>query len=306
MKELEVTKQLPVITTNFEDVKASLKETISKYKGIVVTEEGLKDCKATQKELAGLRNKVDDYRKAVKKEVLVPVAEFETKCKEVEKLIVDVENPIKEGITVFDNKRREEKKAKALEFISESVQARQLNEKYAKGLTVLDKYFALTGSIKSVKEDVEQRAIALKQQQDSELREIEQLKSSIDIYVNSFNEDINTKLDAEDFYKYIDRGHDITSISSIIKEQHDKIKEAENPKPIEQPKEEIKPIEPVKEVVSIPIDIKQAPQPIKKDDPLFFYDLRVVANFENMKKLNELLKSSGFEYTVKDKGRIEK
>lgn len=304
MKDLKVEKQLPIITTNFEDVKASLKETISKYKGIVVTEEGLKDCKATQKELAGLRNKVDDYRKAIKKEVLVPVTEFESKCKELEKLIVDVENPIKEGITIFDNKRREEKKAKALEFITDSIQAHQLNEKYAKGLTILDKYFALTGSIKSIKEDIEQRAISLRQQQDSELREIEQLRSSIDIYVNSFNEDINTKLNSEDFYKYIDRGHDITSISSIIKEQHDKIKEAENPKPIEQLKEEIKPIEPVREVASIPMDIKQEPQLIKKEDPLFFYELRIMANYENCKKLIELLKSEGFKYTVKNKGRV--
>lgn len=304
MKELKVSKQLPVITTNFEEVKASLKETISKYKGIVVTEEGLKDCKATQKELAGFRNKVDDYRKAVKKEVLVPVTEFEANCKELEKLIVDVENPIREGITIFDNKRREEKKTKALEFIKESVQAHQLSGKYAKGLTVLDKYFTLTGSVKSIKEDVEQRATSLKQQQDSELREIEQLKSSINIYVNSFNEDINTKLNAEDFYKYIDYGHDITRISSIIKEQHDKVKEAENPKPVELPNEKIKTIETVNEVISVPMDIKKAPQPINKDDPLFFYDLKIVANFENCKKLIELLKGDGFEYEVKGKGRV--
>ena len=36
---------------------------MDKYKGIVVTEEGLQDCKATQKKLAGLRNNIDKYRK---------------------------------------------------------------------------------------------------------------------------------------------------------------------------------------------------------------------------------------------------
>lgn len=151
MKELEVKKQLPVITTNFEDVKTYLTENLEKYKGIVVTEEGLKDCKATQKELAGFRNAIDGFRKSTKKEVLVPVTEFEIQCKELEKLISDVETPIKEGITVFDNIRREEKKTKALEFIAESVQAHQLSEKYAKRLTVLDKYIALTEVLRLLK-----------------------------------------------------------------------------------------------------------------------------------------------------------
>jgi len=306
MKDLEVSKQLPVITTNFEDVRSSLMETISKYKGIVVTEEGLKDCKATQKELAGLRNNIDSYRKAVKKEVLVPVTEFEINCKELEKLIVDVEAPIKEGITVFDNKRREEKKTKALEFISESVQAHQLNEKYSNRLTVLDKYFALTGSVKAVKEDIEVRAENLKIQQDSEERELEQLIASINMYVTTFNEDINLKLIAKDFYKYIDKGYTITTITSLIKEQHDKIKEAENPKPVEPPKEEIKQAEPVKQIVSDPAPVQSnfVEAPIKQEEELFFYDLKIIANFENFQKLIELLKSDGFKYAVKGKGRV--
>ena len=51
-------------TMNFEEVKANLVENMEKnIKGIVVTEESLKDCKATQRDLAGLRNKIDSYRK---------------------------------------------------------------------------------------------------------------------------------------------------------------------------------------------------------------------------------------------------
>jgi len=307
MKELEVIKQLPVLNANFEDVKASLTETLNKYKGIIVTEEGLKDCKATQKELSSLRIKIDTYRKTIKKEVLVPVTEFEGKCKELEALIIEVENPIKEGINVFDNMRREEKKTKALEFITDAIESHQLKDKYSKQLNVLDKYFALTGSVKAVKEDIEVRAESLKIQQDSEERELEQLKASIDMYVTTFNEDINLKLKSEDFYKYIEKGHNITSITSLIKEQHDKIKEAENPKPVEVPKEEIKvedpqPIE-QKQEVQIPIDMSRNSAPIEKEQ-LFFYDLKITANFENCKKLIELLKSGGFDYEVKAKGKV--
>jgi len=138
VKEIVLNKQLPIINMNFEEVKASLIETTEKYKGIIVTEEGLKDCKATQKELAGVRNKIDDYRKAIKREMEKPIKEFEGQCKELIGLVEEAEKPIKDGILIFDNKRRDEKKLKALELINECVQALGLEEKYASRLTVLD------------------------------------------------------------------------------------------------------------------------------------------------------------------------
>lgn len=303
MKELVISKQLPVLTANFEDVKASLAETLNKYKGIVVTEEGLKDCKATQKELSSLRVKIDTYRKTIKKEILVPVTEFEGKCKELESLIVEVENPIKEGINVFDNLRRKEKKEKAMEFITKAIWDNELKPKYANQLVVLDKYLNLSGSVKSVMEDIETRAESLKIQQDAEERETKQLVDSIDMYVDTVNEDIKLKLKAEDFYEYIEKGHNITSITSLIKKQHDKIKEAENPKPIEVPKEEIKEIEPPKQQIQVPIDLSRNSAPVEKEQ-LYFYDLKITANFENCKKLIELLKSGGFDYEVKEKGKL--
>jgi hypothetical protein len=299
MEELQVVKQLPVINANFEEVKTSLKETLEKYKGIIVTEEGLKDCKETQKELAKVRNNIDSYRKTIKKEVLVPVTEFENKCKELESLIVEVEQPIKNGIIVFDNKKKEEKKAKALEFIKDAVAEYELIEKYASNLTVLDKYMNLSGSIKAIKEDIDIRAQVLKQQQEAEKRELDQLRNSINVYVDSCNEDINRKLVAEDFYRYIYEGRNIQQISSIIKMQHDAIKEAENPKPVEQPKEEPKPVQ--QEIITHTEPIQQ---PIQQQEKKYFYDVKIIANYTNMKRLTELLKNGGFEYEVKDSGVI--
>lgn len=305
MKELEVNKQLPVIKTNYEDVKASLTETMKKYKGIVVTEESLQDCKATQKELAGLRNKIDGFRKTLKKEMEVPIKSFESQCKELIGLIADTEAPIKDGINVFDDKRREEKKNQAEELIKAYTLEFKLNEKYSKQLTVIDKYLNLSASKKSVKEDISSRAETLKLQQDAEIRELEQLKASIEVYVNAANADINTKLKADDFYKYIKYGHDITRISSLIKEQHDKIKEAENPKIVEVPKEE-KVTDPAKQEVSIPVDTNQKSAQTLKEETLYFYELKIIANKENMIKLNNLIKNQGFKYEVIGKGIINK
>ena len=66
--EVKILKeQLPVIQINFDEMKLALSETLKDYKGIVVTEETLPTCKTTQRELAGVRNKIDTYRKDKKK-----------------------------------------------------------------------------------------------------------------------------------------------------------------------------------------------------------------------------------------------
>lgn len=299
MQELQVNKQLPVISSNFEEVKQSLIVSMEKFKGIIVTEESLKDCKATQKDLAGLRNKIDSYRKTIKKEILVPVTKFESQCKELEKLIIDVENPIKEGITIFDNMRREEKRVKALEYLTESVQTHNLSEKYAKRLNVLDKYLTLTRSLKSIKEDIEQRALMLAQEQDRELGILEVIHGTI----KTVNETINTPLKLEDFRNLIDMNYPAVKIIEEINNRAAMIREAEKPKKIEVP-QEIKQ-ESITNQVSTVNEIKVEETENIQNEQLYFYDLKVVANFENMKKLTDLLKNGGFIYTVNDQGKVQ-
>ena len=300
MKELEVNKQLPVITANFDEVKESLNQSLEKYKGIIVTEETLQDCKKTQQDLSKVKNGIETFRKSVKKDMEVPIKEFEAKCKELVSLIGEVEKPIKDGIVVFDNKRREEKKQQAIELIQIYIMEMQLNDKYSKQLTVLGKYMNLSASKKSVSDDIKLRAETLKQQQEAEERELENIKSSIDAYVNTANEDIKTKLDPEDFYKYINSGWGIAQIMGVIKNQHDKIKEAENPKP-EPPKEEIKPMEQPKQTLT-GIDAKET----TKEERKYFYTLTIVADKEHILKLKELIQGPGFEYETIDKGIIDK
>ena len=80
--ELLTTKEIkPVIEINYEDLKNELSSQLKKYENIVVTTDTLKDCKSTQKSLAGLKRKVDDYRRAKKKELSAPIIDFEKQCK---------------------------------------------------------------------------------------------------------------------------------------------------------------------------------------------------------------------------------
>lgn len=306
MKEIIVNTQLPVIKTNFEEVKESLKRNLEKYENTIVTEDNLKDCKAMQKELAGLRNQVDSKRKEVKRVLEAPIKEHDKETKELIAIIEEVEKPIKAGIAVFDSKRKEEKRKFADIKIFETCQALGLEKKYADQLTVLDKYLNLSASAKSVVEDIEQRAEALKQQQNMDKVKAEMIKANIESALETVNLTLKTPLQYSDFEKYLALGWDGPRIVREINERAAQIRQAEKAaeematKRIEEEKQ--------KEEVQIPMDLKpKAPEPpkeVKEDEPRFYVDIYVEHNLEEMKILSKYLKDKGYKYIVRKQGKV--
>lgn len=295
--DIQVNKQLPVITINFEEVKANLIENTEKYKGLIVTEEGLKDCKATQKELAGLRNKLDTYRKDVKKEMEKPIKEFEVQCKELISLIEGVERPIKIGISEFDDKRREIKRMSARATILDFIKDLGLEEKYASQLTVLDKYLNLSASAKSIVGDIEQRASILKQQQNADKAKAEMLKATIETTLEAINKTIKIPLEYKNFERYIEYGWDIARIAREINNQADLVRKSEQPK--EESRKEIEVQVDLKPKESV--EVKET----KEYETLFFVDVHVEHNYEAIQALSKFLKDSGYKYMVHNKGIVK-
>ncbi len=306
MKEIIVNTQLPVIKTNFEEVKESLKRNLEKYENTIVTEDNLKDCKAMQKELAGLRNQVDNKRKEVKRVLEAPIKEHDKETKELIAIIEEVEKPIKEGIKVFDDKRREEKRKFADVKIFEICQKLNLEKKYADQLTVLDKYLNLSASAKSVVEDIEQRAEALKQQQNMDKVKAEMIKANIESALETVNLTLKTPLEYKDFEKYLSLGWDGPRIVREINERAAQIRQAEKAaeematKRIEEEKQ--------KEDVQIPMDLNpKAPEvhkEVEEDEPRLYVELYVEHNLEEMKILSKYLKDKGYKYIVREQGMV--
>ena len=308
MKEIIVNTQLPVIKTNFEEVKESLIVNLEKYKGIVVTEENQKDCKAMQKELAGLRNQMDTERKAIKKQVEAPIKKFDIDVKELIGIITEIEKPIKEGIKVFDDRRKEEKRKFADVKIFEICQKLGLEKKYADQLIVLDKYLNLSASAKSVVEDIEQRAEALKQQQNVDKVKAEMIKANIESALETVNLTLKTPLEYKDFEKYIALGWDGPRIVREINERAAQIRQAEKAAE-EMATKRIEEEKVSKEEVQIPMDLKpNAPEPpkeVKEDEPRFYVELYVEHNLEEMKILSKYLKDNGYKYIVRNQGNVK-
>ena len=278
--------QPPKIVINYDELKAELEKNLEVYKGIVVTEETLAGSKATQKELANLRVKIEGYRKEKKKDMEEPVKAFDKQCKELIAMVESVEKPIKEGIKVFDDQKREKKREIALELIKEVVNDAGLNDKYAEKLDVLDKYMNLTATQKAVKDDLETRAFALKVEQDRESERIEIINSVIE----SENDRLNTKLKIDLWKRDIEGDVPTNVIIQAIKAQAALVYEAEN-KPKEQEKVEQPTETPQQEE-------KAVNEPETKEKPIFKVTFDVIGDYETQHKVSDFLKENGIAYKV--------
>lgn len=227
MKELIVQTTNAVVNVNFEEVKTSLTENLEKYKGIVVTDDNLKDCKDIQKGLSKLKKDIDSNRKDIKKQLEAPIKNFEGQCKELVALISEVDAPIKEGIAIFDEMKREEKREYARAMIKEALAEYPLDNKYSNSLTVLDKYTLVATSKKAIKEDVFSRAEELYKIQEDEKRIYQENLIIIKETIDQANANILSKINADLYIKKLEDGMNPTYIIREINSTANNLRLAE-------------------------------------------------------------------------------
>jgi len=311
MRELTIINQtLPIIDINFDEVKKDLNEQLQQYKSLVVTEESLTMCKANQKGLAGLKGKVDTYRKDIKKTMSEPIAAFEVKCKELVSLIESAEQPLKDGIKVFDDLKREEKRRSAQMIIVKSIVDHGLTEKYASQLTVLDKYTNLTSKESEVREDVEQRSFILLGEQNKELELLELIQDAID----TANKRIKRQLGLAEFKRYIDNGMSTKDVIQMINNNAERIDEAENPKPVEVVEEVIVPVVEV-EVIPDPVieqlqPVIEIPKPVyveetPKAETMWSVEMNITGTASQFAALKQFMLANSITYKANSQKVVE-
>ena len=257
MKEFEIVEQKDlVLKTNFEEVKASLLEALQKYKNLVVSEDTYQDAKAQQKEIAGLRNKIDAFRKDKKKELSKPIEEFEEKCRLLIALIQEVEEPIKKGIDFFDDKRRAAKRETAERLIAEAIEENGLIEKYAEKLTVDPKWTNLTATESEVKLAIWMEAEALLKDQNAERDAIEIVGNAVIDANKMIGQDVIT---LSPYLKQLEYGASAAEIVKQINGHRDEIiKNSLKPVEPETPTEDVRAPEPEENAPTTTTDVESA------------------------------------------------
>lgn len=108
--KVEEIKALAPIQFNYEDIKKWITEKAKEYKSMVYTEETITNAKSDRATLNKVAKALNDEKIRIKKEVLKPFEDFESKCKELQGIITDVSNSIDIQVKAFETKEQEEKK----------------------------------------------------------------------------------------------------------------------------------------------------------------------------------------------------
>ena len=120
--QTDLSTALPaVLEFNFEDLKSALAERMELYRGLVVTEDGIKAAKQDRADLNKLREAIEAKRKEVKKACMAPYTEFEARVKELVQLVDAPIAAIDGQLKQYEEKRRADKRAEAAAIYEETV-----------------------------------------------------------------------------------------------------------------------------------------------------------------------------------------
>ena len=293
---------LPEIKSNeinwdFANRLAALKNELSKYDNLVVTDDNLKDMKSTQRDLASMRIKIDKFRKATKKSYQEPLASFENEVKEFIKVITDHEEPIKEQLEKYEQQRIAKASAEVEKIKKEYAAEIGLREEFLFKFAMDSKWLNVNITKKARYEGITKAIDLLMEQQvlcDEREKMYQMRKEQIEMYCDNFSEkySLNTPITLNDVASYT-KGLELIelkpAIESVAKKRAEiefKMMEQVNPveePPKEEPKEEVKPVE------------------VKQNDVLF--NSTIVCNKISQAQLNQVLtvlENMNIEFTHKE------
>lgn len=110
-----------VLEFNYDTLKSALAARMDLYRGLVVTEDGIKAAKQDRADLNKLREAIDAKRKEVKKACLAPYTEFEGRVKELVQLVDAPIAAIDGQLKEYEEKRRADKRTEIAAIYEETV-----------------------------------------------------------------------------------------------------------------------------------------------------------------------------------------
>ena len=120
--QTDLSTALPaVLEFNYDTLKSALADRMDLYRGLVVTEDGIKAAKQDRADLNKLREAIEAKRKEVKKACMAPYTEFEGRVKELVQLVDAPIAAIDGQLKEYEEKRRADKRAEIAAIYEETV-----------------------------------------------------------------------------------------------------------------------------------------------------------------------------------------
>jgi len=142
------------IEWNHEEIKQEVSAKVEYYKNLVYTDEQIKDAKTDRATLNKFVTALEDKRKEIKKQCLVPYEEFEKKMKEIVAIVQEPINLIDSQVKAYEDKQKQEK----LEKINEYMKQVEENLPDEIHIPIDPKWLNASVSMKSVQETINEKA----------------------------------------------------------------------------------------------------------------------------------------------------
>lgn len=213
-----------VVIFNYEEISNHLDGVLEKYQGLVFSDKDVTECKKTIAELRKGQKSLDEFRKATKKQLTESVTNFESQCKALFNRFETVIKPLTEQQDQFELDRREKKRVEIQSIIDALVTEKELNEKFAAQLIILEEYFNKGKAIKAIKTELSALAASLKIQQDKETQDEDLIKTKVDL-ANAQYQLTNVLLPGS--YIRLLAHHSIANIEALIVSDAQEVQELE-------------------------------------------------------------------------------
>lgn len=97
-------KPMPVLW-NYETIEHALRAALEKYRGLIVTDENLKDMEKAHREIVSYRTQLERFKKRVRAEYDKPKNEFTDRCNKLLNIVAQVEAPIRTQLDEYETRR---------------------------------------------------------------------------------------------------------------------------------------------------------------------------------------------------------
>ena len=153
---------LKAIDWNFEELKEEITKKSSDYLNLVYSDDQIKDAKQDRTNLRKLVTALEDKRKEIKKEVMLPYEDFAVKEKELVEIINGAIENIDTQVKGYEEGKRQEKLTKVKEIYKECIGDRTVPfEKIFK-----ESWPNVSTTLKSIKEEI----ITIREKIDGDLK----------------------------------------------------------------------------------------------------------------------------------------
>lgn len=155
---------LKAIDWNFEELKEEITKKSSDYLNLVYSDDQIKDAKQDRANLRKLVTALEDKRKEIKKEVMLPYEDFALKEKELVEIINGAIENIDTQVRGYEEGKRQEKLAKVKEIYKECIGNLDRTVPFDK--IFKESWLNVSTTLKSIKEEI----ITIREKIDGDLK----------------------------------------------------------------------------------------------------------------------------------------